>query len=318
MKIERIQDRALGKWRSILPALGVSQQFLTNKHGPCPLCGGRDRYRFDDKAGSGSWICSHCGAGSGVDLVMRIHNLPFLDAKKLIEQQLPSAVVVMPKAAQSADVATMAVGLWRSAQPLTGNDPASWYLVGRGIKPTAWPTQLRFLPRATYIHDDKRRTQHPAMLALFAAPDASGYTVHTTFLDPAGRKAQVPIVRKLAPGKIPPGGAVRLAPSADTMGIAEGIETALSASALFGVPVWAALTAGALLKWQPPATARHVIVFGDHDQSFTGQHASYSLAYRLKTEGLHVEVRLPDEMGTDWNDVLGAERTSRVNLEAAE
>ena len=43
---------------------------LSNKHQPCPSCGGTDRYRFDDKQGSGSYICGQCGAGSGINLLM--------------------------------------------------------------------------------------------------------------------------------------------------------------------------------------------------------------------------------------------------------
>ena len=73
------------------------------------------------------------------------------------------------------------------------------------------------------------------------------------------------------------------------------------------MPLWAALNAGKLAQWQPPQNVRHVLVFGDNDKSLAGQHAAWSLAYRLKTEGLDVEVRLPDEIGTDWNDVLMSE-----------
>ena len=38
-------DRARGRWREILPRLGLEPQFLVKKHGPCPLCGGKDRFR---------------------------------------------------------------------------------------------------------------------------------------------------------------------------------------------------------------------------------------------------------------------------------
>jgi putative DNA primase/helicase len=143
------------------------------------------------------------------------------------------------------------------------------------------------------------------MLALFVGPDRAKHTIQYTYLDSNGRKAEVPKPRKLAPAQIPHGGAVRLAPSADTMGIAEGVETAMAASKLFDVPVWSALSAGGMLKWQPPITARNIIVFGDNDANCTGQAAAWSLAHRLNIEGLRAEVRIPDLEG-DWNDVLGA------------
>ena len=72
MRHEPLKDRALGRWRGILPALGVPAKALSNRHGPCPMCGGKDRFRFDDKGGRGTWICSKCGAGDGIELVKRI------------------------------------------------------------------------------------------------------------------------------------------------------------------------------------------------------------------------------------------------------
>jgi putative DNA primase/helicase len=301
MRFERIQDRANGKWRSILVGIGINEKFLTAKHGPCPLCDGTDRFRWDDKKGSGSYFCNRCGAGSGVDLVMKFKGVNFLDARKLIEAELPQAVVAAPKAKRGIDPARY-VEMWRMAQPLSGVCPASKYLDSRGVGGSMYPSQLRFMPKATYVHDDGKKTYHPAMLALFVSPDAKAATVHFTYLDERGRKADVPKVRKLAPCPIPSGGAVRLSSSASIMGVAEGIETALSASRLFDMPVWAALSATGLMKWQPPTTCRHVFVFGDADASFGGQHKAYALAYRLRTEGFAVTVELPRELGRDWND----------------
>lgn len=303
---ERIQDRAMGKWRSLLPALGVSEKHLDGKHGPCPMCGGRDRFRWDDRGGKGTWICSHCGSGTGVDLVMRVKGLQFLEAAKLIEAELPAARIDLGTRKRETGSAERYVAMWRAGQKLEGRDPASWYLARRGLNYEGVES-LRYLPKASYWQDGQR-SEHPAMGALFVGPDRQASTVHFTYLDRTGNKADLDPARKLAPGKVPDGGAVRLFPSAETMGIAEGIETALSAAQLFDVPVWAALSAGALVKWKPPETCKCVIVFGDHDESFAGQNAAYSLAYRLRTEGFHVDVRMPAQIGDDWNDVLLTEK----------
>ncbi len=48
---------ARGRWAEILPALGIGAEFLSDKHGPCSGCGGKDRFRFDDKGGRGTFIC---------------------------------------------------------------------------------------------------------------------------------------------------------------------------------------------------------------------------------------------------------------------
>lgn len=92
----RITDLANGQWPSILGALaGLSAEQLTDKHQPCPMCGGSDRYRFDDKDGSGSWFCNQCGgpsqsggAGNGMDLLIRRTGWDFRTAAQRIEQHL--------------------------------------------------------------------------------------------------------------------------------------------------------------------------------------------------------------------------------------
>ena len=94
--MQDINEAAKGHWPSILGALaGLSQQQLTDKHQPCPLCAGTDRYRFDDKDGNGSWFCNKCGgktqsggAGSGMDLLMRKNNWDFKRAASEVERHL--------------------------------------------------------------------------------------------------------------------------------------------------------------------------------------------------------------------------------------
>lgn len=305
-----IHERARGRWRGILAALGVDSQYLTGKHGGCPFCGGKDRFRFDDKGGGGTWICSHCGAGTGVDFVMRRLGVQFIDAKRRIEEEIGAAPVIIPKASRSGEVsADQMRALWGRAAPLDGGDLASRYLGSRGIVFSApWPS-LRVLGDMPYFNPDKTRVLLPCMLAKVAAGDGKSAMLHRTYLAEPGVKADVEKPRMMMPGKIPANAAVRFGAGAETIGIAEGIETALSASILFSVPVWAALTAGNMAKWLPPPEVKNVIIFADWDDSFAGQHAAYGLAYRLKTENLHVEVRFPDGEGKrDFNDMLMSDR----------
>lgn len=315
MSFERIHDRCQGRWTSLLPSLGISAKYLINKHGPCPMCVGKTSWRFDDKGGNGTWICTHCGAGNGVDLVMKYKGVDFLGAKKLIEEHVGSAPVFVPKASKSEqqrarDHREQMTYLWTRARALDGEDLASRYLDRRGISNWRWPLALRLIDELPYWRDDKTKMLLPCMLAKFAAPDGLSAILHRTYLAEPGAKADVEKPRQIMPGRMPAGGAVRFGSPTETMGIAEGIETALSASQLFGLPVWAALSAGALIKWKPPKEAKCILIFGDSDESFAGQNAAYSLAYRLKTEGYQTEVRLPESLGTDWNDELLAERVA--------
>ncbi len=102
---------------------------------------------------------------------------------------------------------------------------------------------------------------------------------------------------------MPTGAAVRLMPHEDVLGIAEGIETALSASILFNVPCWAALTAGLLQEWVAAANVTTVFVFGDNDASSTGQAAAFGLARSSKPKAWQRTVEIPLVTGRDWNDV---------------
>lgn len=318
MRTDRpLTERCIGKWRSILLSVGFKAEYLTGRHTGCPFCGGRDRFRFADEKGMGSAYCNQCGdggrhgyLGTGTDLVKRyLGTEDFKVAAVEIEKHVGSARVIMPKQVDRGKMAERAMGLWHSGFPLNGDDPASTYLRNRGIVLAEYPRMLRWFGSAPYTHADKSRTLHPAMLALFVGPDPADRTLHVTYLTDDGRKADLEPPRKLAPGVVPKGGSVRLAPSADTMGVAEGIETALSAMLLHDVPVWATLTAGAMVHFQPPPNVSNVIVFGDNDLSCTGQSAAYGLAHRLNIEGRRAEVRLPDmeyagPKGADWNDVM--------------
>ena len=47
-------EAASGRWPELLGALaGLSPEQLTDKHQPCPACGGEDRYRWDRDDGPG-------------------------------------------------------------------------------------------------------------------------------------------------------------------------------------------------------------------------------------------------------------------------
>lgn len=54
-----IKAAARYRWQEIHAAIGIAPKFLRNKHQPCPACGGEDRFRYDDKDGKGTFICTH-------------------------------------------------------------------------------------------------------------------------------------------------------------------------------------------------------------------------------------------------------------------
>jgi putative DNA primase/helicase len=297
-------ERCNGRWRSILPALGVHARYLTGRNVPCPLCGeGRDRFRFDNKRGDGTWICTQCGAGQGLRLAMMFTGITdFKEIAVKIEAVLGEAPVE-PRRTERSDAAKRAAlnELWMASRPVAGGDPVDRWMRRRWIQLPAYPTCLRTCLRAR--HSGPPVTFHSAMLAMVSAPTGKPVMIHRTFLTTEGAKAPVEKVRMFCAGTVPPGSAVRLSPAAKMMGVAEGIETALAAAQLFGLSVWAALSDRRVETFEPPAGTERLIIFGDNDKNGAGQKAAYASAARL-APALNVEVRIPDVAGTDWNDVL--------------
>ena len=79
MKALEVHSHVAGRWPEILATLGVDAVHLRKKkQGPCPMCGGRDRFCFDDRAQRGDYICRGCGAGvDGFDLLQRLYRWDF-------------------------------------------------------------------------------------------------------------------------------------------------------------------------------------------------------------------------------------------------
>ena len=303
--MQPVRDIAQGKWPGILKQIGVDEKFLKNRHGPCPVCGGRDRFRFDDKQGSGSFYCSSCGAGDGVRLVMIFKNLDFKNAAMEIETAAGFVKSTRYEEKKTDDYLKGRLRkLFSGSVPVTQGDPVTEYLENRGIRLAYIPPSLRFHPELMYFRDgEEAEGKFDAMLSVISAPDGTGATIHRTWLKD-GNKAPVASPKKIAQGLPIKGGAIRLFPVAQKMGVAEGVETALAASILFGVPTWACVSAGGLESWVPPEGCLSVTIYADNDANFTGQKAAYALAHRLSMAGLSVEVKLPQVVGEDWADVI--------------
>ena len=78
LTFDQVRDAALGRWKDIVyPAFGITVPAKKNMHGPCPICGGKDRFRCDDKQGKGTWICNQCGAGDGFALIEKSRSMNY-------------------------------------------------------------------------------------------------------------------------------------------------------------------------------------------------------------------------------------------------
>lgn len=294
--MDDVNRDAAGRWPEIFEALGIE----IGKAVPCPSCGGEDRFTFDDRTGTGDYICRGCGAGGGVGLVAKCKNTDFKTALHMVAGITGTKPTkqgqTMPKQ-DSGQKRKMLNDLWTSSVPLTGSDPVSVYLHSRKI--TLTPDNIRYCAEC---YDGETQAKHPAMIAkIHHAGNPVG--LHRTFLsgDMESRKKMMPVVDPIIGGAVKlftPGGGMF---EAGVLGVAEGIETACSAAQLEFIATWAALSTALMVKFEPPEKYRKIVIFGDADARFAGQKAAYALAHRLSNNYV-VTVRVPEK--GDYNDVL--------------
>ena len=236
----------------------------------------------------------HCFAGCETGKVIRALRALRLLGEELVIEGRETARDPADPGRRNRGAATR---LWAAARPI-GKSPAEAYLRSRGLALPA--SDLRYHPRTPY----GRGTQvifRPAMLA--AVRDTSGLVaVHRTFLDLASATLADLPVPKRALGRLGQG-AVRLRPpERGALGWAEGIENALAAILLTGIPCWATLGTERFARVALPACVKRLILFLDND-------AGGRRAERLAREAhcgaaVELEARYPDAAGADWNDML--------------
>lgn len=315
-RIQAVKQRAHGRWNEILAAAGVDEQILKHRNGPCPMCGGTDRFQYTDKFGEGNYHCRQCGPGGGFKLLQAVKGVEFNAALRDVERclgLLPDAAPVRVGAPSGARMQRLVQRIWDEARPLTAGDEVDRYLRGRGLILTAYPAMLRFHPALGYYEKDgagksRKLAEYPAMLACIQGANGHAVTLHRTYLKD-GAKLPAADARKVLSAGIN-GAAVRLFEATDELAVCEGIETGLAVHLATRKPVWAGISAGNLEKLWLPDTMRKVCIYADNDAEgdFAGQCGAFALARRLKREEKtagprQVRVFVPRHARTDWADV---------------
>jgi len=260
--------------------------------GTCPACGYRDALRLTERDGRALWFCASCGAQDRAGLA------------EAVTGHRPAAARQSDTAPDHATRRDAALRLWAAALPIQGT-PAQAYLATRGLMLPDGEA-LRFLPDAP--HPTGARCM--CMIALAADEVGRVQAVHRTYLAPAGAgKAKLdPPRATLGPVG---GAAVRLCRPREGVALVlgEGIETALSAGRLAGLPAWAALSAGNMAAVKLPDSIREVMIAADNDAP--GLRAAWAAADAFTAQGRTASVMTPDLPGGDFNDVLRAREEPR-------
>ncbi len=272
--------------------------------GPCPLCGGADRFAVNTR--KQVFNCRGCGQGGDViALVQFLDGCDFVEAVAILAgggtgaggheyahgrgELKPAKDTGEYERQQRAKARSM----WRASRPARGT-AAETYLRERGIT-TPLPATVRFL--MPFQVD-----RHPALIVsygLAAEPEPGLLTitetmitaVHLVLLKPDGTgKADVekPKITIASPVGMP----MVLAPMTDMLGlgIAEGVENALSVHQAAGLGAWASGGAGFMPKIADavPDYTDVVTVYADADSA--GQSGAHELADALLGRGTNVRV----------------------------
>ncbi len=200
-----------------------------------------------------------------------------------------------PPAPQDDSRQEVATEIWQATEPIE-DTLASTYLECRGLQPP-WPTWLRYHGALKHGPTGLR---FPALVAGVTNGDGKFIAIHRTYLKLDGRNKAAVSAPKMALSSLQDG-AVRLGRAGKVLGLAEGIETALSAQQLFELPVWAVL-GSRFDRVAIPAGVIEVQIFADNGAP--GQEAAAKARDTLTKAGKRVAIRRPPEGVGDWNNAL--------------
>ena len=327
-----IRTAAQGRWPEILTRLGIDAAHLTNRHGPCPGCGGRDRFRFDDRDGRGTWYCSGGGeeqAGDGFQLLEHVFGWNRAESLQAVAEVLGLTEGVEPpprrtapkparddRQAKRARAAALARQVLEGAPPANPNHP---YLTRKQVRPpdTLYQMPVEKLLELIGYHPQAGGERLEGEVLIAPVGDWDGLTT-LELIDGAGRKATLAGGRKAGCWWA----AQPMPETCDHLLIGEGVATVLSACEATGWPGVAALSCGNLKSVAKAMRGRYpdarIVILADIGN---GQDKAEDAAKAV--DGL---LAVPDfgkdrpEGSTDFNDLalcLGLE-TVRDQIEVAQ
>ncbi len=212
---------------------------------------------------------------------------------------LPPPGPATQTAREPGDSLAWAWGILRATFPSPGT-VGETYWGFRGL-PLPVPETVRFHPHLFHKPSGRR---FPAMVAVVTNPAGEFRGVHRTWLRADGRGKAAVTPSKMSLGHVG-GGAVHLGEGGDVLLVAEGIETAMSAAMLLGIPaVWAALSTSGMRSVVIPDSYTEIVIAADNDSNGAGLDAAEALRQRLLVERRKVRILKPKIVGQDFNDVL--------------
>ena len=342
----RLKERMRGKWLAAFSSL--AGHLLTpaierlGENVTCPIDGDLQGFRlFKDANETGGGVkqnrLSDGVFPDGITLLMEVMNLPFTTVFDHLAQWLDGRgekignplyadycqlQPIRTSVHNDSDLRDWLNNLWQHSVSFEEPEAvvARLYLKKRHILTAALAVKsLRFNPALSYKDSDGCFIgKFPGITALVRDNDGHPVALHRTYLTRVGEKLSKEgcVSRKMTPslgsgvGRVVQMGS----PVNGVLGIAEGLETALSVIQGTGMPVWSCLSATFMPQFVPPSSVKTVMVFVDMDRSGAGQESARKLTENLKPKGINVVPMLPllarnGLKSVDWADQLASDRS---------
>ncbi len=303
--VSDVAAAAIGHWPDLLAAVGIDTP-RRGKHGPCPTCGGKDRFRLDDKGGRGTWICNQCGAGDGLMLVGLVTSKPIKEAAELIAPLVGLSAGGLDAAERER--------IHQQQQTRAGQERKQVEL-----------RRHKAARRAAAIMQDSEQAHAPYLarkslgvclcavnriLIRDAGENFPPASLIVPLYNEANELVNVQLIREDGTKRYLAGGqkaeAYHRIDGGGLVAVTEGYATGLSVYLATGATVYCAMDGGNLLNVAKIARRQHptaeIIVCGDHDLDEAGQRNEITQR-QTEEAAIAVEavVALPPIPG-DWND----------------
>lgn len=301
-----------GREEQILEHYGLPE-ITGNRHfsGECPICGKRKKFRLHYYNGELVYVCV-CGHGGLLTLICTVTGREFKDVAGEIDQIIGNVREKKKERSPKTPPAQQKLNRFSGLHDLKGT-PGEDYLKSRRIE---------ILPKldckysySEWLQDQQRN--YAAIKTLLTGANGRLAYEHNTYLE-NGSKAEIDSNKRIFTKDGPrqrsckcgaehsEPGIARLFPIASTLGIAEGLETALSASQIYNVPVWMTANTGNMKKFRLDKGVNHLIIFADNDANGAGLAAAFECGHRnilANNDVSRVTIRYPESV-VDFNDML--------------
>jgi hypothetical protein len=192
-RVESVKVAARGRWVEILTAAGLPAECLTGRNGPCPKCGGKDRFAaFKDVADTGGVNCRKCHHernGDGIATVQWWRDWSFQEAVVFAAERLglspsevksngkPRIVAQYDYRDEAGNVLFQAVRFdpkdFRQRRPKPGGG-WEWSVKGVRVVPYRLPELLAEPARSVVVAEGEKDCDNLARIGVLATCNAGG------------------------------------------------------------------------------------------------------------------------------------------------